>query len=279
MFPGFKPLIVIAALIATPALASDRHDAIDRVFERMYNFDFAGAHAMIDELQRLYPDWALPHSARAGALLFGELDRLRILQADFFLDDDSLTEKDRLKPDPATRKKLFAETAEARRLAGLRLATEPWDRDAMFAMCMATGIETDYTMLVEKRYFRSFSLSRESQMYARRLLSLDPPAYDAHLTLGATEYIVGSMNFFFRIFVRFDQIKGSKDQAIEHLTEVVEHGRYFPAFAKILLAVIHLREKRPAVALNLLTELSRDYPENQLFRREAMRVRLLMAKN
>lgn len=279
MFSAIQLSILTVALAAAPVFAAERHDAIDRVFERMYNFDFAGAHAILDQQQRLYPDWALTHSVRAGALLFGELDRLRILQTDFFMDDNSLTEKKRLKPDPEARQRLFAATAEARRLAGLRLAKEPWDRDAMFAMCMATGIETDYTMLVEKRYFRSFSLSRESQMYARRLLSLKPPDYDAHLTLGTTEYVVGSMNFFFRLFVRFDKIEGSKDQALDHLNEVVEHGRYFPALAKILLAVIHLREKRPAIALNLLTELSRDYPENQLFRNEVKRVRLLTGKN
>jgi len=95
----------------------------------------------------------------------------------------------------------------------------------MLAMCMAAGVETDYTILVEKRYFRSFWLSRQSQMYARKLLALDPPVYDAHLTLGMVEYVVGSMNAFFRLFVHFDQIKGSRQQGAEHLKLVAEHGR------------------------------------------------------
>ena len=145
-------------------------------------------------------------------------------------------------------------------------------------MCMATGVETDYTILVEKRYFRSFGLSRESQQYAHRLLAMNPPVYDAYLTLGSVEYVVGSMNFFFRLFVRFDQIKGSKEQGAEYLKQVIAHGRYYPAFAKILLSVIYLRDNKPAPAIVLLSELVHDYPENRLLQNELQRARAMSAR-
>lgn len=247
------------------------HTALDRAFRRMYNFDFAGAHAILDEAERTDPSHPLTQSVRAAAVLFSELDRMKILATEFFTDDDTVTDR-KLKADPAARARLFKATGEARRLATARLAKDSADRDGMFAMCMATGIETDYTSLVEKRYLRSFSLSKESQMYAHRLLALNPPVYDAYLTLGSVEYVVGSMNFFFRLFVRFDKIKGSKQQGAENLKKVIAHGRYFPPFAKMLLAVIYLREKQPGVALPLLEELARDYPENRLIRHEAARV-------
>ena len=100
-------------------------------------------------------------------------------------------------------------------------------------------------------------------------MALNPPDYDAHLTLGMVEYVVGSMNAFFRLFVHFDQIKGSRQQGAEHLKLVAEHGRYYPPMARILLAVIYLRDKRPEAALPLLTDLAREYPENPLLQREA----------
>jgi predicted Zn-dependent protease len=256
---------------AAPALA----DPIDDAFHRMYDFDFPGTYAILDGQQRQDPSFALVYSVHAVALMFSELNRMRILETDFFVSDNKVTEV-KLKADPQVRERLFASAAEARRLAGARLAAAPNDRDAMLAMCMAAGVETDYTILVEKRYFRSFWLSRQSQLYARKLLALDPPVYDAHLTLGMVEYVVGSMNYIFRLLVHFDRIKGSRQQAIEHLKLVAERGRYYPPMARILLAVIYLRDKRPEAALPLLTDLAREYPENPLLQREAARARKLV---
>jgi hypothetical protein len=278
-------LLCAIALLVTPLAALDVHApvppptvAMDHAFERMYNFDFSGTHAILDGVEREDPSYPLAYSVRAAALLFSELYRMKILETEFFTDDERVTDK-RIKADPTAHAEVFRATGEARKRAAARLAADAGDREAMFAMCMATGVESDYTILVEKRYFRSFSLSRESQAYAHRLLTLDPPVYDAYLTLGSVEYVVGSMNFFFRLFVHFDQIKGSKEQGIENLKRVIAGGRYFPPFAKILLSVIYLREQQPELALPLLTDLTRSYPENALLRKEAGRVRSMTGRS
>ncbi|MGB7761087.1 MAG: hypothetical protein WBL61_14730 [Bryobacteraceae bacterium] len=259
---------------ASAQAAPNAPNAIDRAFQRMYDFDFPGTYAILDEQQRQDPSFALVYSVRAVALMFSELHRMRILETDFFVSDNKVTGV-KLAADPKVRGLIFRNTAEARRLATARLAASE-DRDAMLAMCMATGVETDYTILIEKSYFRSFSLSKQSQMYAHKLLALNPPVYDAHLTLGMVEYVVGSMNFFFRLFVHFDGIQGSRQQGAEHLKLVAERGRYYPPLARILLSVIYLRDKRPEAALPLLTGLAREYPENPLLQREAARARELV---
>jgi predicted Zn-dependent protease len=270
-------LNLICALLCLAAPAGQANiaptaTAIDWAFARMYNCDFAGAHAILEEQIRKHPDDPLVYSVRAAAFLYSEFQRLKILEADFFANDDKITDRKRLKPDPAVRAELFKMTGEARKRAGARLAVAPEDRDAMFAMCMASGVETDYTSLVEKKYIRSYSLSKETQQYARKLLALNPPCYDAYLTLGSAEYVVGNLNFFFRLFIRFDQIEGNKQKAIEELRRVVDNGRYFSPFAKILLSVIYLRENQPQKALVLLREMERDFPENPLFRQEILRI-------
>jgi uncharacterized membrane protein affecting hemolysin expression len=148
----------------------------------------------------------------------------------------------------------------------------------MMAMCMAAGVETDYTILVEKKYIRSFSMSKESQQYARVLLAMDPPVSDAHLTLGMVEYVVSNLNWFLRLFVHFHQIEGSKQKAIENLNEVIRGGQYYSPLAKILLSVIYLREKLPYKALTLMQEMERDYPENPLIRSEVKKISENIAK-
>lgn len=260
-----------AVQLAAIAHAASADDGIDRAFARLYNYDFAGAHAVLDAEQLARPADPLVFAVRAAVYLFSEFERQQVLELAFFEDDNKVTDRKKLRSDPTVRDRLFKTTGEARRLATVRLAADPKDRNALFAACMAIGTEMDYVGFIEKRYFRTYALSKESQKYARRLLALDPPVYDAYLTVGSAEYVVGSLNFFFRLFVRLDQIKGDKQKAVVDLERVVRNGRYYRPFAKVLLAALHLRENRPATALTLLKELDAEFPNNTLVRREIAR--------
>jgi len=246
-----------------------------QAFARMYEFDFSGAHAILD--REVVRDAAspLPYSVKAAAFFFSELDRLKILQTEFFEDDDKVVDRRKLSPDPAIRRQVFRLFELTRQHAAARLAQHPGDREALFALAMASGLETDYAALVERRRLGSFSLAKHSQAQALKLLALDPPYYDAHLTTGSVEYVVGSLPFFLRWFVRIDQVEGSKERAVEHLRIVAEKGRYYGPFARVLLSVIALREKRPWEAESLLAGLCLEFPLNPLFRRELERTRAL----
>ena len=184
-----------------------------------------------------------------------------------------------LVPDPAARRAFLQSLDGAERLAGVRLASRPDDPGALFALSMATGLETDYAALVERRRFGSFSLSKRNQVYARKLLALNPPVDDAYMTFGTVEYVVGSLPFYLRWLVRLAQIGGSKEKAIEDLELVARRGRYYGPLARMTLAVIHVREKRPDKAEVLLAGLVSDFPENPLFRKELLRVSRLAHPN
>lgn len=265
--------VLVLVLSATAGSVECRaQPTIDKAFDRMYNFDFAGMHAILDECGNRDPGDPMTFAARAVAFLFSELHRMRILETEFFTDDDKMTDRKKLKPDPEVRARLFAMTGEARRRAAAILAVDPDDRNAMSAICTAAEVETDYTILVEKKYLRSFSMSKESQNYARRLLAMEPPILDAHLTLGMVEYVVSDLNWFYRLLVRFHKIEGNKQKAIENLTKVARGGRYYAPLAKILLSVIYLREKMPRQALALMHEMQRDFPDNPLIRSEVAKI-------
>jgi hypothetical protein len=257
-----------AVATSTQPAADAAPTGIDQVFVRLYNLDFAGAHSVLETEMNLRPDDPLVHAVHGAIHLFSEFSRLSILESEFFIDDDRVTDRKRLKPDPAVRADLFRATSEARKLATAQLEANPTDSNALFALCMATGLETDYVGLIEHRYVRTYSLSKESQGSAHTLLALDPPWYDAYLTLGSAEYVVSNLNFIFRLFVRFEKIEGSRPKAIENLKLVVEGGRYYRPLAKTLLAAIYVREKQPQQALILLRELGREFPANPLFMRE-----------
>lgn len=271
-------VLLLFSVSAARAAPQDSAPLIDQAFRRMYAFDFLGAHAILDKSGRQDPGNPLNYSVRAAVYLFSELDRLRILQTDFFVDDDKLIDKKKLQPDPVLRVDLFRAVGQARRIANARLALKPDDRDALFAMCMSSSIVTDYTALVERKQWRSLSMAKQTNLYAQKLLALDPPFYDAHLAVGVTEYVIGSLPFFLRWLVRIDQIQGSKERSFEILGLVALHGKYYAPYAKILLAVGYLREKRPRDAQRYLAEFASEYPENQLVRRELERVNGMLRK-
>ncbi len=253
-------------------------DPIYDAMHLMYNLDFEGAERVLDAHILADPLGPVGYAARAVAHLFAEFDRLRILELDFFESDDRMTDEAHLTPDPAVRTTIFASTAEARRLAGDRLAKDSADRQALFAMGMAIGVENQYTTLIEHRYIRGASLSKESQAMAERMLALEPPIYDAYLALGSIEYVVASLNPFYRLLARFRGLRGSKDRAIEHLQVVTTEGRYYGPYAKILLAVFYSREGKLTQARSLLEELRQSFPLNTLFPREVARIDAKIAR-
>ena len=271
-----RPLAAIPLLLA--GAAALRAATVGDAYARLYNFDFPGAHKILDGYIAASPHDPLGHSTRAAAYLFFELDRLKILQGEFLTDDKKISGDDKLSPDPAIRSRFFASVEEAQRLAEARLRERPGDANSLFAFCITEGLKTDYTAFVEKRQLRSLASARKAHNYAVELLKSDPTFVDANLTTGITEYLVGSLPFFIRWFVKFDHTQGSKEQAVLNLERVAQQGRYLGPFARILLSIIHLREKRAPQSLRLLEGLVAEFPANPLLRMEMEKLRAMARK-
>lgn len=254
-----------------PAAAADAApDPFVPIFNRLYNYDFTTAHAMLDERQRADPADPLPYSVRAAAYMFSEFERLRILETDFFVDDENMVDGQghRQKPDPEVRRRLFATLDDAGARAKVILAADPNHRRALLAMVMAAGVAADYVGFVERRQWKGMSLTRDTNRYAQKLLALNPPVYDAYMNVGSLEYVVGSLPFYVRWFVRFDKIEGNKRKGIEQMKLVAQHGTYYGPFARILLAVASLRENKLEDARQIVAQLAADFPGNPLLPRE-----------
>jgi len=262
---------MLTAVLCLPAFGADPN-AIDEAIQRLYNFDFPAAHAALDRYIAEHPRDPLPYALRGSAYLFFELDRLRILESEFLGSDDRIADRKKLQPDPGIRAQFLRALADAQSRGEAALKANPEDRSALFAMAIAQGVATDYMAFVEKHQFLSLSPAKRSNSYAQQLLKLDPKFYDAYLTAGLSEYMVGSLPFFIRWFVRFENVSGSKERGVANLELVAREGHYFKAFAQILLGIIDLREKKPREARKRLLELERDYPQNPLFRKEVAKL-------
>jgi tetratricopeptide (TPR) repeat protein len=196
------------------------------------------------------------------------------LTSEFFMDNKRFLGKVPLTPDPALRAAFFAADKQAQDLAQLRLKTNPDDTNALFAMTLSVGMQADYASLIDKRQVESLKMIRDADNYAKKLLVVAPDAADAYLTLGAANYIIGSLPKFKKLFLRFAGIHGDKKKGIQQLEIAAERGHYLRPFAKILLALAALREKKPEVARTQLDELVAEFPENPLFARELAKLKV-----
>jgi tetratricopeptide (TPR) repeat protein len=259
---------ILAALLCVPAFAAGPTPTLDEALNHLYNFQFPAAQQTVDKIVAANPQDPLPYAFRAAGYLFYELDRLGALEAEFLSTDTWAYDKKKKVPDPAVRASMETALRDAETRGQAALKSDPNDRNALFALTIAGGVTADYMALIDKRQFGSLAPSKVSNNYAQRLLKLDPKFYDAYLTAGFSEYVVGSLPFFVKWFVHWDNVAGSKEQGKKNLETAAREGHYFKAFARILLSIVYLREKRPADAQKLLAELAHDYPANQLFRKE-----------
>lgn len=264
---------VVLILVGAFPLAAETPDSIGLALDRMYRLQFGSGQEILSSYIAQHPDDPLGQSMRAAGYLFAELDRMQILEGEFFIDDKRIIEKKGMKPDPAVRTVVYDSLKKARELAAARLTQKAGEEQALFAMTMASGLQSDYMALVEKRQLASLTYAKESQSWAVKLLNSNPRFYDAYLTTGITEYLLGSVPFFVKWFVRFEKAEGSKSVAVRNLEQVAAQGRYFGPFARVLLAIVHIREKRPDMAESYLTGLVREFPENPLYQKELKRLR------
>lgn len=184
------------------------------------------------------------------------------------MDDKRFLGKIPIKPDPALRNAFFAADLRARELAQPQLERDPDDVKALFVMTLSLGMQADYASLIEKHQLESLAMIRQADEFAKRLLTVNPDAADAYLTLGAANYIIGSLPGFKRFFLKFNGITGDKNGGIKQLEIAAARGRYLRPFAKIILAMAALSEKKISLARFQLKELVAEFPLNPFFAQE-----------
>ena len=263
-------LALVALAAQTPLAGFWQVEALDTPeldagFRLLYELKPEEARAKFAAWRASHPEDALGSSAEAASYLFEECYRQGVLTSEYFLNDKRFLGKIAIQPDPELRDAFFAADLRAQDLARPQLETNPDDANALFAMTLSLGMQADYASLIEKHQLESLGMIREADKFAKRLLAVNPDAADAYLTLGAANYIIGSLPVLQRFLLKFKGISGDKKGGLEQLEIAAARGRYLRPFAKIILAMAALREKRIALARTQLQELAAEFPQNLLF--------------
>jgi hypothetical protein len=219
--------------------------------------------------------WASQHSAdpfgpvaEAASYLFEELYQQGVLTSDFFLDENRFLKGIVGKPDPEHMKNFREATGRARELAKVRLKNNARDQEALFALTLAAGMESDADSILEKKQMDGLKRMKEANAHAKLLLAERPDAADAYVAMGIANYTIGSLSAGFRALLWFGGVHGDKKLGMEQVGKTAENGRYLKPFGKIMLALAARREKQNALAQRLLRELSEEFPASPLYAAE-----------
>jgi hypothetical protein len=267
----------IAVLATVVAFASSLAHAVPSSMEdgyrQMYNLDFEGAHRTFEQWQREHPADPLGPVSDAAAYLFGEFDRLHILQSQFFVDDDSFRGMKKPAADPVVKQRFERDLAKGRQLADDILRRSPGDKDATFASVLRMGLRADYLSLIEDRNLQALSEMKTGRALAEKLLAMDPHYYDAYLAVGVENYMLSLKPAPARWVLRLTGARTDKEEGIQKLTLTAQNGHYLQPFARLLLAVANLRDKNVEAARQLLGGLAREFPHNHLYAQELAKLR------
>jgi hypothetical protein len=264
---GLQPM-ASAAVTPEPIAGT----ALDHGFAGLYNLDFTAAQKDFATWEAQHPDDPVGPVSEAAGFLFSEFNRLGVLEGQFYDNDESFLSRSKLSPDPVVRSHFQSALDHAQLLAHNRLAKDSKDRDALFALTLASGLQADYAALIEKKNLASLHFTKEASAWAQQLLAICNDCSDVLVATGFSKYIIGSMNAPTRWLLRLGGLPGDKQGGLADLQVTAQHGHYLAPFARILLAIAYVRDKNKIRALELLVALRAQFPGNTLFPREIARL-------
>jgi hypothetical protein len=268
LFPAGLPLAYAADKIAI-----NPQGPLDLGYVDLYNLDFPGAHAQFATWMRSHPDDPLGTASDAAVYLFGEFDRLSVIDVQLFADQSRFDSRGKLSPDPAVRKAFEDRADQTNRLADAALARNPKDANALYAKTLVCGMRSDYALMIEKRDVEALSYSKQASALSRQTLAVNPTLYDAYLASGVENYMLSLKFAPLRWVLSLTGAGTDRQEGLRLLGLTATQGHYLAPFARMMLAVAAIREGQKQQARDILTALAQEFPRNSLYTRERDRIR------
>jgi hypothetical protein len=245
---------------------------LDEAFCAMYDLDFQSADSDLEEYVSKHSDDPLGPAAQAGSVLFSIFAEHRIVQSEFFVSDDRYKSLSPVRPNDSSVRRFESALTRAETIALKELARNTLDSNLLFSVALVYGLRADYAALIEHRDLAALRFSSKANEWAGKLLAISPDSYDALVATGIQKYLVGMRPAPVRWMLRLGGIKGDRVEGLRELELAATQGHYLAPFARILLAIAHLRKMERKEATELLSGLRQEFPNNPLFAEEIARI-------
>jgi tetratricopeptide (TPR) repeat protein len=244
--------------------------------EAMFNIDYTTAVAKYEEIRKRLPRHPAGDLYLATALWLRHLNKSRRLQTGLYRSGSSFyagadkakeeTEGDAVDTglDRAFRERM----AQAKTKALALVARNKNDADALYFLGAYYGVMAGYEASTARKFFSAMRNGSRCVDAHEKVLKLRPDYYDAYLTVGLYDYIVGSLPFGYKVMATMVGIRGNKMRGITRLQTLIEKNAMTADDARVMLLAVFRNEKREEEALGLLEQLSSKYPKNYLLKLE-----------
>ena len=256
----------VAALLLVPLWGQQAQ--VKEGFDHFYNLEYEESIGDFERALALNPQDPQLHNHLAQAIVFREMFRNGALESELVSGNNSFLRRPKLNPGPETEKWFMDEIAKATSLAQARLARNPNDTGALYAMGISYGLRSDYYWVVKKSWRDSLKDATAARRAHHRVAEIEPANVDARLVEGVHDYIVGSLPWTWRMLGFLVGIHGDKDLGIRLVADVARHGNQNRVDAEFFLGALYRRESQPGKAVPLVQDLIGRFPRNYLLRLE-----------
>lgn len=244
--------------------------------EAMYNNDFATAVAKFEEIRERLPQHPAGDLYLATALWLKHLSKNRRLQtglyrsgSNFYAGAGNVKESAEGDAVDAGVDRAFRDRMTQAKTKALALvAKNRNDADALYYLGAFYGVLAGYEATAARKFFSAMRNGSRCVDAHEKVLKLKPDYFDAYLSVGAYDYIIGSLPFGYKALATMAGVRGNKKRGITRLQTVIEKKAATADDARVILLAIYRNEKRYSDALSLLEQLSSKYPNSYLLKLE-----------
>jgi hypothetical protein len=263
----FLLLFLPADLGQQPATQLDK--LRDEGYRALFNLDYETARHDFQKMIDVAPEDPAGPECLATSLWIQQLNESWKQKATLYSDNDDKSDtKGKSKVDKSQSDEFHRWTRLARQLAEKRLRQNARDVEALYQLGAAEGLEAAYGAGVEHKYMAALRTGSSAVEQHRKVLKLSPEFYDAQLTIGLQDYVIGSLPLPAKMLAGTVGVHGSRKRGIRELEQVARAGHSARDVARMLLIELYKREKRWDDAIATARKLSDEFPRNYLFKQQ-----------
>ncbi len=263
-----------------PLFPPDRLERIQRGLRDVYGLEYAQGTKNFQTMIAETPEDPAGYVYLAYTYLVQELRSQQELSIDRFAASDSFSETPRYVPrvDPAAEERFRKLSGQAIEKARARLAKAPGDRAALFLLGLSYQNLASFEAALKRNWWGAFRFGVRTNRYHRDLLLGDPNFHDARLATGVFQYVAGSLGWKTKWVAFLAGYRGSRARGKQELEAASQKAQLVADDARVILVLVHTRERNYQKAFDYLNELLRKHPQNYLAHLDMGGMALLMKR-
>ena len=237
-------------------------------YDKFYNLDYDAALVLFNKVAQAHPNEPMAWNYVLMVTIFRELYHQDLLDTTYYAHDSFLSNKRDIQIAPATKRQIEDLTNKVISMCDARIATNPQDKNALFARGYAKGFHAAYITLAEHSFAAAARQGYSSRNDSEQVLKIDPQYADAKMAVGIQQFAVASLPKWVRMIVGIMGVGGNKEQGLNMLRESAAHGVVTSVESRTALSLFLRHDARYDQALEVERSLTQQYPHDYLFELE-----------